>query len=87
LKLAFDGQGWDDDLSWQAHDAKLLKRVNELLRDCRRSPFSGFGKPEQLRGTMAGWWSRRINQEHRLVYRVSDEFLFILQCRFHYADK
>jgi len=84
MRLLFTEQGWADYLYWQDHDAKLLQRINALLAECRRSPFSGIGKPEPLRGDLAGWWSRRINDEHRLVYRVTDDRLEIVQCRYHY---
>ena len=84
MKLVFAESAWDDYLYWQAHDPKLLKRVNELIRECARTPFTGIGKPEPLRGALSGWWSRRIDREHRLVYRVSDESLLIAQCRYHY---
>ena len=84
MKLVFSGTAWDDYLHWQTHDTKLLKRLNELIRECSRTPFTGTGKPEPLRGPLSGWWSRRINLEHRLVYRVSDDSLLIAQCRYHY---
>ena len=78
--------GWDDYLFWQETDRKTLRRVNELIRDALRNPFSGIGKPEPLRSNLKGWWSRRITQEHRLVYCVESGALVIMQCRFHYAD-
>jgi toxin YoeB len=84
VKLTFSETAWEDYLHWQANDAKLLKRLNELIRESARTPFSGVGKPEPLRGPLSGWWSRRINLEHRLVYRVSGDSLLIAQCRFHY---
>lgn len=84
MKLTFSETAWEDYLHWQANDAKLLKRLNELIRESARTPFSGVGKPEPLRGPLSGWWSRRINLEHRLVYRVSGDSLLIAQCRFHY---
>ena len=76
--------GWADYLYWQDKDRKILARVNELIRDTLRTPFSGIGKPEPLKSNLRGWWSRRITQEHRLVYRVEDQTLIIMQCRFHY---
>jgi toxin YoeB len=76
--------GWEDYLYWQANDRKVLARLNEVIRDALRNPFSGIGKPEPLRGNLKGWWSRRIAQEHRLVYRVEEGILVIMQCRFHY---
>ena len=85
MKLVFSEQAWEDYCFWQQQDAKLLRRINELIKECTRTPFSGTGKPEPLRGSLSGWWSRRINLEHRLVYRVSDDdCLVIAQCRYHY---
>ena len=84
MKVSFDRHAWDDYLYWQAHDRKLLIKINGLIRECVRTPFTGTGKPEPLRGELAGWWSRRIDQTHRLVYRVSDSGLEIIQCRNHY---
>ncbi len=78
--------GWGEYFYWQEHDRKVLARVNEVIRDTLRNPFSGIGKPEPLKGNLKGWWSRRITQEHRLVYRVEGEILVIMQCRFHYDD-
>ncbi len=75
---------WADYLEWQDADSKMLRRVNELIRDTERDPFRGLGKPEPLKGDLSGWWSRRINGEHRLVYRVKDGALEIAQCRTHY---
>ncbi len=75
---------WEDYLFWQTTDRKMLKRVNELIRQCQRTPYEGIGKPEPLRGNLSGWWSRRIDQEHRLVYRFEDKKIYILQCRKHY---
>ena len=62
----------------------MLRKLNRLIMECQRTPFSGIGKPEPLKGDFAGWWSRRIDQEHRLVYRVTDDTLLIAQCRYHY---
>jgi toxin YoeB len=76
--------GWDDYLHWQQTDRKMLQRINELVRDTMRNPFTGIGKPEPLKGNLRGWWSRRINDEHRLVYRVENQVLIVMQCRFHY---
>jgi toxin YoeB len=79
---------WDDYLHWQANDPKMLTRLNGLLMECQRNPFKGTGKPEPLKGNLAGWWSRRIDLEHRLVYRVTGagdkQALEIAQCRYHY---
>ena len=76
--------GWADYLHWQEQDRKTLHRINEVIRDALRNPFTGIGKPEPLRGNLKGWWSRRITQEHRLVYRVENGTLIVMQCRFHY---
>ena len=84
MKLVFSEQAWDDYLHWQEQDAKLLERINALIKECTRTPFAGIGKPEPLRGSLSGWWSRRINREHRLVYKVADDSLLIAQCRYQY---
>ena len=84
MKLHFSQTAWEDYLYWQAQDEKMLQRVNALTKDCTRSPFQGIGKPEPLRGNLSGWWSRRIDHEHRLVYRVEAGALLIAQCRYHY---
>ena len=84
MKLTFSERAWEDYLWWQAQDAKTLDRINSLIKDASRNPFQGIGKPEPLRGDLSGWWSRRITQEHRLVYRVQDATLQIAQCRHHY---
>lgn len=82
--LVFAGNAWSDYQYWVATDRKILSRINDLIKDCRRSPFKGVGKPEPLKHAMAGYWSRRINDEHRMVYRVVDEQLWIVQLRYHY---
>ncbi len=82
--LAFDLAGWEDYLSWQQQDRKTLKRINSLIQDVLRSPFEGIGKPEPLKHVLAGAWSRRIDQKHRLVYFVTDTHIVILQARDHY---
>lgn len=84
MKLVFLEDSWDDYLYWQKTDKKTLKRINDLIKDVKRSPFSGIGKPEPLKFTMSGLWSRRINAEHRLVYKIQEETLIVLQCRYHY---
>ena len=88
MKLVFADWAWEDYLHWQANDANVLERLNTLIGECRRGPFTGTGKPEPLRGDLRGWWSRRITLEDRLVYRVAgkgdDQRLEIAQCRFHY---
>lgn len=84
MKIVFHERAWEDYLYWQETDPKLLQRLNGLIRECCRTPFSGTGKPEPLRARLTGWWSRRITKEHRLVYRPSDDALLIAQCRYHY---
>lgn len=84
MKLVFSERAWEDYLYWQARDAKILDRLNTLIKETSRTPFVGIGKPEPLRGELSGWWSRRITQEHRLVYRVEKGQLQIAQCRYHY---
>ncbi len=84
MNLVFTENGWDDYLYWQKHDGKKVERINELLKDISRQPYKGIGKPEPLRGNLSGWWSRRIDTEHRLVYRVEANQLIVLQCRYHY---
>ena len=84
MKLTFHAHGWEDYLHWQDHDRKMLRKLNRLITECQRTPFSGTGKPEPLKGDFAGWWSRRFDQEHRLVYRATDDTLLIAQCRYHY---
>ncbi|MFZ4166528.1 Txe/YoeB family addiction module toxin [Brevundimonas sp. NPDC058933] len=84
MKLTFQEEGWEDYLHWQSMDRKQLKKINTLIRECLRTPFAGTGKPEPLKGEFSGWWSRRIDQEHRLVYRATEDTLLIAQCRYHY---
>lgn len=84
MRILFTEGAWEDYLSWQAGDKKMLKRVNELIRDIQRNPFTGLGKPEALRFGLAGFWSRRIDRIHRLVYTVDGETVIIAQCRYHY---
>lgn len=87
MKLVFAEAAWEDYLYWQANEPNILQRVNDLIRECQRTPFKGTGKPEPLKGDLKDWWSRRITIEHRLVYRVSgsppDQHLQIAQLRFH----
>ena len=88
MKLVFSDEAWEDYLFWQDADPKTLKRINELIGECRRNPFKGTGKPEPLKGDLQGWWSRRITKDDRLVYRVQgkgdEQRLDIAQCRLHY---
>ena len=82
--VTFTGAGRDDYTYWQTQDKRVLKKINELIKDAQRSPFEGLGKPESLRGDLAGSWSRRITDEHRLVYSVSDNEIRVVACRYHY---
>ena len=82
--LTWADDAWEDYLYWQRTDKKLLKRVNTLIAAIRRQPFEGLGMPEPLRHNWSGYWSRRIDREHRLVYKVTDEAIIIVQCRYHY---
>jgi len=84
MKIVFTEHSWSDYLYWQKSDKRMLRRINELIRDTMRSPFDGLGKPEPLKHQLQGCWSRRINEEHRLVYEVADEELRIISCRYHY---
>lgn len=84
MKLEFHGNGWDDYQYWVANDKSSLRKLNRLIEECLRHPFEGTGKPEPLKGDLAGYWSRRIDREHRLVYRVTIDALVIIQCRYHY---
>ncbi len=84
MRLAFDPDGWEDYLYWQATDKAVLKRINRLIEDVLRDPFGGIGKPEPLKYGAANSWSRRISEEHRLVYMVSGDVIVILQARYHY---
>ena len=84
MKLVFAEAAWEDYLYWQKQDQKIVDRINKLIRDIQREPFSGVGKPEALKHALAGFWSRRITDEHRMVYRVWGEELQIAQLRFHY---
>lgn len=88
MLVAFTSNGWEDYLFWQQTDLKVAERINQLIKEIMRSPFSGQGKPEPLRGNLKGYWSRRITLEHRLVYRIKSEgdsrIIIIVQTRFHY---
>ncbi len=84
MMLAWASTAWEDYLYWQQQDKQMLKRINLLIKDIQRQPFTGIGDPEPLRHNWSGYWSRRIDKEHRLVYKVTDELLIIAQCRYHY---
>jgi toxin YoeB len=84
VKLVFADAAWEDYLYWQQQDRKTVERINKLIRETQREPFSGIGKPEQLKHALAGFWSRRISDEHRMVYRIQGDELQIAQLRYHY---
>ncbi len=88
MKVVWFGEAWTQYIAWQTDDADISAKINDLIKDALRTPFQGIGKPEPLRQSLSGWWSRRITREHRLVYRVvgsgEDQRLEILSCRFHY---
>lgn len=84
MKLIFSEKAWEDYLYWQKNDKKMLKRINLLIKDIQRSPFTGIGKPEPLQYDLSGYWSRRIDHEHRMVYKVQNEAIFLSQLRYHY---
>ena len=88
MNVRFSSRSWAEYLELRAHDEKLFEKLHTLIEECRRHPFKGTGKPEPLGGNLSGWWSRRINQQHRLVYRVvgkgDEQTLQVAQCRYHY---
>lgn len=84
MKLVFTEQAWEDYLYWQKMDKKLLQRINDLIKEITRTPYTGTGKPEPLKHALSGYWSRRINDEHRIVYKIEDDAVRIAQVRYHY---
>ena len=86
MNLVFTKNAWEDYTSWLIDDKKLLKKINELLKDIQRNPYKGKGKPEPLRYDLAGFWSRRIDREHRLIYQVKENEILIYGCRYHYGQ-
>jgi len=84
MKKIFSDRAWEDYLYWQKNDKRMLKKVNELIKDIDRNRYEGIGKPEPLKHTLSGFWSRRINEEHRLVYKVIEDKIHIAQIRYHY---
>jgi len=84
VKLVFAEQAWEDYLYWQKTDKKLVKRINDLIKEITRTPYTGTGKPEPLKHALSGFWSRRINDEHRIVYKIADGEVLIAQLRYHY---
>lgn len=86
-RITFSEDAWNEYLYWQNHDKKTLKKINALLKEIQRTPFTGKGAPEGPRGDLSGKWSRRINQKDRLVYEMSDDMIMVMQCKGHYSDK
>ena len=84
MGLLWDDRAWEDYVFWQTEDRKTLRRINQLLRDIQREPFEGIGKPEALTGDLSGWWSRRIDEANRIVYRLEKENVILAACRGHY---
>lgn len=84
MRLIFSNKAWDDYLYWQNNDKQVLKKINQLIKDAKRDPFDGTGKPEPLKHELSGCWSRRITDEHRLVYQVDENGLSIVSCKYHY---
>lgn len=87
MQVLWHESGWDDYIWWQSQDKKTLKRINALIKDMQRAPYEGLGKPEPLKGNLTGWWSRRIDETNRIVYKVKDDALVIAACRNHYNDE
>jgi toxin YoeB len=86
MNVLFSDEGWEDYQYWQANDIKLLKKINDIIKDIKRNSNQGIGQPEKLKGNMSGWMSRRINLEHRIVYRIDSDAIIIIQCRYHYKS-
>ncbi|MEA3352458.1 MAG: Txe/YoeB family addiction module toxin [Campylobacterota bacterium] len=84
MRLIFSDKAWEDYTFWQTNDKKILRKINQLIKDIKRKPFEGIGKPESLKHQLSGFWSRRISDEHRLVYEVYENSIAIASCRFHY---
>ena len=86
MKICFSTTAWDDYLYWQQNDKKNFRRINELVKDIQRNKYTGIGKPEALKHNLSGYWSRRINLKHRIIYRIKNDKLFIAQLRYHYLN-
>jgi toxin YoeB len=84
MRLIFAGAAWDDYLYWQQQDRRMVERINKLIKEAQREPFAGIGKPEPLKHALAGYWSRRITDEHRMVYKIDGDSMLIAQLRYHY---
>ena len=87
MNKVFTKNGWEDYLYWQTEDRKILKKINSLLEDISRNGNEGLGKPEALTGNLSGYWSRRINEKDRLIYKIDEKNIYILACKYHYSDK
>lgn len=87
MKLLWEDRAWDEYLYWQNQDRKTLKKINKIIADIQRNPFDGISKPEPLKGNMSGWWSRRIDEENRIVYYVENSIIFVMSCKGHYDDQ
>lgn len=86
MRIVFSKNAWEDYLTWQAEDKKILRKINELIKEIQRNPHDGIGKPEPLKFNLKGLWSRRIDREHRLVYQTNEDEVLIYSCRYHYDD-
>ena len=86
MRVTFTDNAWQDYLWWQTQDKKTLKRINSLIEDAKRNGYGGIGKPEPLKGELSGFWSRRINEQDRLVYRIRDDAIEVIECRYHYTS-
>jgi toxin YoeB len=86
MKVLFTKQSWEDYLYWNTYDKSKVKRINQLIKEIQRHPYTGSGKPEALRNKLSGLWSRRIDLEHRLIYRIKDPYVEIVKCRSHYGE-
>jgi len=84
MRITFSKNAWEDYISWQSEDKKMMKKINDLIKDIQRTPYAGMGKPEALKYDLAGLWSRRIDREHRLVYQANENEILIYSCRYHY---
>lgn len=84
MKLIFSDAAWEDYLYWQQQDKRMVERINKLIKEAQREPFAGIGKPEPLKHALAGYWSRRITEEHRMVYKIDGDSIFLAQLRYHY---
>ena len=86
MRLLWEESAWEDYISWQSQDKKTLKRINQIIKDIQRSPFNGIGKPEPLRGNLSGYWSRRIDDTNRIVYKETEGAIIVAACKGHYED-